>query len=149
MLDWLNDLIRAPASCVIRVGGQELSDLYYCLVEVSAVLNPAGRAQRFAYNLRGLGGSAPGEGPLTIEFLVDALIELLDHLEVERACVVGLSMGGYVALRAVDRHPERVRGLVLADTRAGADDNAGRVRRADAIRAIHWAAAHRVHMHWG
>src|SRR5690606_39856547 len=41
MLDWLNDLIRAPASCVIRVGGQELSDLYYCLVEVSAQLNRA------------------------------------------------------------------------------------------------------------
>jgi hypothetical protein len=41
MLDWLNDLIRAPASCVIRVAGQELSDLYYCLVEVNAVLNRA------------------------------------------------------------------------------------------------------------
>lgn len=89
-----------------------------------------------AYDQRGLGDAAPGEGPLTIEFLVDDLIELLDHLGIERACVVGLSMGGYVALRAVDRHPERVHGLVLADTRAGGDDNAGRVKRADAIRAI-------------
>jgi phage protein D len=41
MLDWLNDLIRAPASCVVRIGGIEVNDLYPNLVEVSAVLNHA------------------------------------------------------------------------------------------------------------
>lgn len=41
MLDWLSDLIRAPASCIVRVGGAEIADLYYCLVEVSAQLNNA------------------------------------------------------------------------------------------------------------
>ncbi len=39
MLDWLNDLIRAPASCIIKIGGQAIADLYPNLVEVSAVLH--------------------------------------------------------------------------------------------------------------
>lgn len=89
-----------------------------------------------AWDMRGHGATPPGDDPLSIEFLVDDLIELLDHLEIDRACLCGLSMGGYVALRAVDRHPDRVMGLVLADTRAGQDDNAARVKRADGIRAI-------------
>lgn len=44
-------------------------------------------------------------------------------------------MGGYLALRMYDRAPELCAGLVLADTKAGADDNAGKVKRADAIKA--------------
>lgn len=89
-----------------------------------------------ALDMRGHGKTPVGPQPLMIEFLVDDLIELLDHLSLERASVCGLSMGGYVALRAIDRHPDRVHGLVLCDTRAQHDDNAGRVKRAEAIRAI-------------
>lgn len=37
-IHWLDDLIRSPASCVVRIGGQEIKDLYPNLVEVSAVL---------------------------------------------------------------------------------------------------------------
>ena len=88
------------------------------------------------YDLRGHGASPIGPGPLMIEFLVDDLVELLDHLEIERATICGLSMGGYVALRAIQRHPDRVHGLILADTRAGPDSSAGRLKRAEAIRAI-------------
>src|SRR6202049_4841262 len=45
------------------------------------------------------------------------------------AVVCGLSMGGYVALALYEIFRERVRGLVLADTRAAADDETGRGRR--------------------
>lgn len=89
-----------------------------------------------ALDLRGQGQTPRGLAPQMIEFLVDDVIELLDALGIERATICGLSMGGYVALRLIDRHPERVHGLVLADTRAAADDNAGRVKRAGAIRGI-------------
>jgi 3-oxoadipate enol-lactonase len=55
----------------------------------------------------------------------------MDLAGVERAVVVGLSMGGYVAFRLLAQAGERVLGLVLADTRAGPDDEAGRARRTD------------------
>ncbi|GAA3461609.1 alpha/beta fold hydrolase [Saccharothrix longispora] len=58
----------------------------------------------------------------------DVLAEL-DRLGVERAVVGGCSMGGYVAMALLRRAPERVAGLVLADTRAGADTDEARANR--------------------
>ena len=49
----------------------------------------------------------------------DDLHQLLDHLEIDRACLVGQSMGGYTALSFAVREPDRVAGLVLADTSGG------------------------------
>ncbi len=49
----------------------------------------------------------------------DDLHQLLDHLKVERACLVGQSMGGFTALSFALREPDRVAGLVLADTTGG------------------------------
>lgn len=60
-----------------------------------------------------------------------AALKDMDAAGLERAVVVGLSMGGYVAFRLHALAPERVAGLVLADTRAGADDEAGRKKRTD------------------
>jgi pimeloyl-ACP methyl ester carboxylesterase len=83
-----------------------------------------------APDLRGFGGeTAPP--PHGIDRYADALVALLDARRVERAVVCGLSMGGYVALAMWRRHPTRVRALVLADTRAGADDGAQRARRVE------------------
>jgi 3-oxoadipate enol-lactonase len=73
------------------------------------------------FDARGFGGSPPGEALLTMERVADDAAALLDHLEVSQAVVCGLSMGGYGAFAMVRRHPDRLRGLVLGDTRAGAD----------------------------
>ncbi len=64
-----------------------------------------------AYDVRGHGSSDVGAGQFTIELFVDDLIALLDHLGIEKAVLCGLSMGGYIALRAIERHPNRIKGL--------------------------------------
>jgi len=89
-----------------------------------------------AYDLRGQGRSETGDGQFTVEFLVDDLIALLDALKIDGAVLCGLSMGGYVALRAAERHPDRVNGLILCDTKSEADTNEGKLGRAGAIKAI-------------
>ena len=89
-----------------------------------------------AYDLRGHGRSGVAEGQYTLEFFVDDLIGLMDHLKITRAVLCGLSMGGYVALRAVERNPERVEGLILCDTQSAADSNEAKIKRAASINAV-------------
>lgn len=89
-----------------------------------------------AYDLRGMGRTEVGDGQYTMESYVDDLFTVMDHLKLDRAVVCGLSMGGYVALRGVERDPSRFRGLVLCDTRSGADTNEGKVGRAEAIERL-------------
>ena len=57
-------------------------------------------------------------------------------LELPRATLVGESMGGYVALAFAQAHPDRLRSLVLADTRAAADSDGARAGRAQALAAL-------------
>lgn len=94
------------------------------------------RFRIIAYDLRGHGRSGVGDGQYTLEFYVDDLIGLLDHLKVKKAVLCALSMGGYIALRAVERNPERILGLILADTQAKADSNEAKLKRAASIRAV-------------
>jgi 3-oxoadipate enol-lactonase len=82
------------------------------------------------FDARGFGGSPPGDGLLTMERLADDAAGILDGLGLPSAAVCGVSMGGYAAFALVRRHPERVRALVLADTRAGADSPEARATRA-------------------
>ncbi len=88
------------------------------------------------YDVRGHGASDVGEGQYTVEAFVDDLEALLDHLRIQRAVVAGLSMGGYIALRAIERMPDRIRALVLCDTRSEADSNEGKVRRAQQVKSL-------------
>ena len=91
-------------------------------------LSPTHRVVRF--DARGFGGSAAGEGPLTMERIADDGAFLLDHLGIEKAVVGGCSMGGYAAFAFVRRHPQRLAGLVLQDTRAGGDPAEAKATRA-------------------
>ncbi len=88
------------------------------------------------YDVRGHGASDTGSGQYTVEGFVDDLIGLLDHLKISRAVIVGLSMGGYIALRAVQRNPDRIRGLVLCDTKSEGDNNEGKLKRAVQVKSV-------------
>jgi 3-oxoadipate enol-lactonase len=82
-----------------------------------------------APSLPGFGGTAPAGEVLTMDVAADFLAGELDRAGAERAVVCGLSMGGYAAFSMWRRHRGRIAGLVLADTRAEPDDEAGREGR--------------------
>ncbi len=90
-----------------------------------------------APDLRGHGDSPAPEGDYTIDGMADDVIELLDSLGLNEPVVLGgLSMGGYVALSLVVRYPERVRALMLMDTRAAADSPEAAEKREELARAM-------------
>lgn len=118
--------VRGEGPCVLLLHAFPL-DLAMWDAEARA-LEAGQRVVRF--DCRGFGASPPGDGLLSMERIADDAAGLLDHLGVSRAVVCGLSMGGYAAFAMVRRHPGRLRGLVLADTRAAADSEEGRRGRA-------------------
>ena len=85
------------------------------------------RWQRIAPDLRGFGASAQlaTDGATGLEPYADDLAAALDGLGVRRAVLCGLSMGGYVLLEFARRHADRMRALVLMDTKAEADTPEG------------------------
>ncbi len=82
-----------------------------------------------AYDIRGHGESYVGDGQYSIEGHVDDLLALLDHLGLPKVFIVGLSMGGYITLRALERAPDRFMGVVLCDTRSESDTNEAKLKR--------------------
>lgn len=70
------------------------------------------------FDYPGLGLSGPWHGK-TFSDLATTTVELLDHLEISRAAILGWSMGGFVAQRIAIQYPERVSALVLAGTNPG------------------------------
>lgn len=95
------------------------------------------RFQVIAPDLRGFGGSQVIGGTATMEQMADDLAAMLDALDVDETVVLcGLSMGGYVGFQFWRKHRERLRGLVLCDTRAIADTPegaAGRLKLAETV----------------
>lgn len=83
-----------------------------------------------APDLRGFGATTGGSQDVySMELFARDLAALLDHLEIERVVLCGLSMGGYIAFEFWRLYRERVRAFVLCDTRAGADSAEGRKAR--------------------
>ncbi len=96
----------------------------------------SGRYRFILPDHRGLGRSGLGEGPTEMSRLARDGLALLDALNVESAVVGGVSMGGYATMALLREDAGRVRGLVLVDTQATADDEAGRARREASAREV-------------
>ncbi len=99
---------------------EELEKQFYCIT----------------YDIRGLGNSYVGDGQYTMEAFVWDLFSVIDRLELHEPVLCGLSMGGYISLRAVEKNENRFKALILCDTRSEADNNAGKLKRAYAINKI-------------
>lgn len=78
---------------------------------------------------RGYGNIPLGTAPPSLDVAVDDLAKTLDTHGIDTAALVGCSMGGYLAMAFLRRHPGRVRALALLSTRADADDSATAAQR--------------------
>jgi len=88
-------------------------------------------------DLRGHGATEAPHGPYEIADHAADVLALIDRLGVERAAIVGLSMGGYIAIQLMARAPERFSAVVLADTTGRGDSEErrrGRATQAEVIR---------------
>ena len=91
-------------------------------------------ARVLAPDLRGHGGSDAVPGPYSMDLHAEDCRAFLYALRVTQPAVLcGLSMGGYVAFAFYRKYPERVAGLILAATRAGADAPEGKANRDKAM----------------
>lgn len=97
-------------------------------------------ARVLAFDVPGVGRSEPTT--LSMDSVADCAARLLDALQIERAVVGGVSMGGYASLAFARRRPDRLRGLILANTKPAADTDEARAgRRAMADLALSEGAA--------
>jgi 3-oxoadipate enol-lactonase len=80
-------------------------------------------------DLRGFGESDAPEGPYSMSLFADDIIALLDYLEIDRAVIGGMSMGGYILLNLLERYPERVVAACFITTRSTSDSEAAKAGR--------------------
>ena len=86
-----------------------------------------------AYDIRGHGNSDPGIDEFFIELFVNDLLRLMEKLGIEKSILCGLSLGGYIAINAVLKYPDRFDGLILNDTQCIADTPEIKENRCQAI----------------
>ncbi|HVS31484.1 MAG TPA: alpha/beta hydrolase [Thermoanaerobaculia bacterium] len=87
-------------------------------------------------DLPGFGRSATPDHDMTVDDYARALLKLLGERKVQRAYVAGLSMGGYIALALARLVPERMRGLILIDTKETADTPEARQGRYESVEKV-------------
>lgn len=80
-------------------------------------------------------GNSEAPAPTSVEAHADFLETILAQVE-GPVGIAGFSFGGYIALALMKRRPEKVRALALVDTRAAADDEAGKAKRDETIAAV-------------
>ncbi len=97
--------------------------------QITALLNEQ-RYRLVALDWRGFGESESNTTITSMELLADDVAALMDALGMQQAILCGLSMGGYVAFAFLRKYPQRVSGLILADTKPGADTEEARANRA-------------------
>jgi pimeloyl-ACP methyl ester carboxylesterase len=88
------------------------------------------------YDVRGSGDSKSEDNQFMMENFVDDFFTILDVLNLEKSFVCGLSMGGYITLRASTKNPERFKGIILADTKSEKDDNTALINRSKLLTQI-------------
>jgi 3-oxoadipate enol-lactonase len=89
-----------------------------------------------AYDIRGFGKSKANDEKANIALFADDLILFMDALQISRAVVCGLSMGGYILLNAVNRYANRFEAVVLSDTQCNADSDEAKNKRYKTIHEI-------------
>lgn len=89
-----------------------------------------------AYDVRGHGNSDEGDYDFSIDLFVNDLLSLMDTLKIKQTILCGFSMGGYIALNAIEKYPERVNALILCDTNCTADLPEAKEKRTKAIESI-------------
>ena len=126
-------VVEGPADApVVLLAGSLGSTLEMWDPQVPALTE---RFQVVRYDARGHGRSPVPLGPYSIDDLVDDAVALLDRLGVERASVVGLSLGGMTAMRLGAREPARVDRLVVLCSSALLGPSSAWTERAALVRA--------------
>ncbi|WP_410615790.1 alpha/beta fold hydrolase [Amycolatopsis sp. lyj-109] len=82
-------------------------------------------------DLRGYGESTSHDTRTGLDVFAQDLVDLADHLALDRFVLGGLSMGGQIVMQLVAEHPGRVQALLLADTFAGLDTPQAKQARYD------------------
>jgi pimeloyl-ACP methyl ester carboxylesterase len=89
-----------------------------------------------APDLPGFGGTPISGKEPTMETMANSVLEALDRLEIPKAVMAGMSMGGYVALAFAELFPSRLAGLGLISTQSQADTDEARSNRHKLIEKI-------------
>ncbi len=89
-----------------------------------------------AYDIRGLGTSVVGDGQYTMEQYVDDLFSIISELNLNKPILCGLSMGGYISYRAVERNQNIFKSVILCDTKPVSDSDEIKLVRANKIKQI-------------
>lgn len=116
--------VHGPAGAPWVVLSNSLATSLEMWDDQAAALSASYRVLR--YDQRGHGETSAPAGPYRFDDLVSDLEALLDALRIERAHLVGLSMGGTTVLGLAQRWPERVASLVICDTTASSTPQSGR-----------------------